>query len=56
MYILESCRPKPERMKETLKGGQGPSWALAPLEGERERSLNIHPNNKSNFHIKISIK
>jgi len=34
---LESSRPKPGRMEETLKGGRGPSWAVAPLERERER-------------------
>ena len=37
MQNLESSRPKPGRMEETPKGGQGPPWAVAPLERERER-------------------
>jgi hypothetical protein len=35
---LENSRPKPERMEETLEGGQGPPRAIAPLERERERN------------------
>jgi hypothetical protein len=37
---LENSRPKPERMEETLEGGQGPPRAVAPLERERE-SINV---------------
>jgi hypothetical protein len=29
---LENSRPKPERMEETLEGGQGPPRAVALLE------------------------
>ena len=28
-------------MEETLKGGRGPPWAVAPLERERESSLSF---------------
>jgi hypothetical protein len=28
-------------MEETLEGGQGPPWAVAPLERERENILNM---------------
>jgi hypothetical protein len=34
---LESSRPKPGRMEETLEGGRGPPGAVAPLERDRER-------------------
>jgi len=36
---LESSRPKPGRMEETPKVGQGPPWTVVPLEGERKRIL-----------------
>jgi hypothetical protein len=32
---LENSRPKPERMEETLEGGQGQPRAVEPLERER---------------------
>jgi hypothetical protein len=34
---LDSSRPKLGRMEEILEGGRGPSWAVAPLQSERER-------------------
>jgi hypothetical protein len=34
VYKLENSSPKPGRMEETLEGGQGPPWAVAPLEIE----------------------
>ena len=33
---MDSSRPKPERMEETLEGGRGPPRAVAPLEEEEE--------------------
>jgi hypothetical protein len=33
---LDSSRPKPGRMEETLEGGRGPPRAVVPLERERE--------------------
>jgi hypothetical protein len=33
---LENSHPKPERMEETLEGGQVPPRAVAPLERERD--------------------
>jgi len=32
---MESSRPKPGRMEETLEGGRGPPRAVVPLERER---------------------
>jgi len=37
MEQLDSSRPKPGRMEETLEGGRGPPQAVVPLERERER-------------------
>ena len=36
MQKLDSSRPKPERMEETVEGGRGPPRAVAPLEEEEE--------------------
>jgi hypothetical protein len=37
---LDSSRPKPGTMEETLEGGQGPPWAVvSERERERERPL-----------------
>ena len=33
---MDSSRLKPERMEETLEGGQGSPRAVAPLEEEEE--------------------
>jgi hypothetical protein len=37
VWKLDISRPEPGRMEETLEGGQGPFWAVVPLEGERDR-------------------
>jgi hypothetical protein len=29
-------------MEETLEGGRGPPWAVAPLEREREREREVY--------------
>jgi len=44
---MDSSRPKPERMEETLEGGRGPPRAVAPLEEERSWIIKIVTQMKS---------
>jgi hypothetical protein len=44
MQELDSSRPKPGRMEETLEGGRGPPRAVVPLERERERERDVSAN------------
>jgi hypothetical protein len=48
---LESGRPKPGGMEETLERGRGPPRAVAPLERERERVFNQMINKQTNKHF-----